>query len=110
MLTFASFVDSTSTPGSLVVSPRSTTSPVSHAPYVPSLVLHLRPTDDLSDSQRVNKRLKEGAGDRKDILSHLQNGRDAEGKPMGVPELTAEGESGLAFSILRCQLQCAAGG
>ncbi|BGO91521.1 hypothetical protein NBRC10512_003182 [Rhodotorula toruloides] len=39
---------------------------------------------------RVNKRLKEGAGDRKDILSHLQNGRDAEGKPMGVPELTAE--------------------
>lgn len=39
---------------------------------------------------RVNERLQNGAGDRKDILSHLQNGRDAEGKPMGVPELTAE--------------------
>ncbi|GAA5983503.1 hypothetical protein JCM10908_000311 [Rhodotorula pacifica] len=39
---------------------------------------------------RVNQRLKEGAGDRKDILSHLQNGRDADGNPMGVPELTAE--------------------
>ncbi|GAA5875305.1 hypothetical protein JCM3774_005774 [Rhodotorula dairenensis] len=39
---------------------------------------------------RVNKRLQEGAGDRKDILSHLQSGRDADGKPMGIPELTAE--------------------
>ncbi|POY74642.1 putative Benzoate 4-monooxygenase [Rhodotorula taiwanensis] len=39
---------------------------------------------------RVNQRLKDGAGDRKDILSHLQNGRDADGNPMGVPELTAE--------------------
>lgn len=33
----------------------------------------------------------EFAGDRKDILSHLQSGRDADGNPMGVPELTAEG-------------------
>ncbi|BGP55667.1 hypothetical protein JCM8202_003843 [Rhodotorula sphaerocarpa] len=39
---------------------------------------------------RVNQRLKDGAGDRKDILSHLQSGRDADGNPMGVPELTAE--------------------
>ncbi|GAA5994665.1 cytochrome P450 [Rhodotorula paludigena] len=39
---------------------------------------------------RVNARLAEGAGDRKDILSHLQNGKDATGNPMGVPELTAE--------------------
>ncbi|GAA6013846.1 hypothetical protein JCM10207_008211 [Rhodosporidiobolus poonsookiae] len=39
---------------------------------------------------RVNARLENGAGDRKDILSHLQSGKDAEGKPMGVPELTAE--------------------
>mgnify|MGYP003876245267 CR=1 FL=1 len=40
---------------------------------------------------RVNERLEKGAGDRKDILSHLQNGKDAEGNPMGVPELTMEG-------------------
>ncbi|GAA6034087.1 hypothetical protein JCM8097_000688 [Rhodosporidiobolus ruineniae] len=39
---------------------------------------------------RVNHRLENGAGDRKDILSHLQNGKDANGQPMGVPELTAE--------------------
>ncbi|GAA5856734.1 hypothetical protein JCM8547_008814 [Rhodosporidiobolus lusitaniae] len=39
---------------------------------------------------RVNARLKDGAGDRKDILSHLQSGKDANGQPMGVPELTAE--------------------
>ncbi|GAA5918088.1 hypothetical protein JCM6882_004987 [Rhodosporidiobolus microsporus] len=39
---------------------------------------------------RVNHRLENGAGDRKDILSHLQNGKDADGQPMGVPELTAE--------------------
>ncbi|GAA5992291.1 hypothetical protein JCM11641_001164 [Rhodosporidiobolus odoratus] len=39
---------------------------------------------------RVNDRLQNGAGDRKDILSHLQNGKDADGQPMGVPELTAE--------------------
>ncbi|BGP40305.1 hypothetical protein JCM10450v2_004286 [Rhodotorula kratochvilovae] len=39
---------------------------------------------------RVNERLQNGAGDRKDILSHLQNGKDSEGNPMGIPELTAE--------------------
>lgn len=40
---------------------------------------------------RVNKRLKEGSGDRKDILAHLMAGKDAEGNPMGKAELTAEG-------------------
>ncbi|GAA5833517.1 hypothetical protein JCM9279_001548 [Rhodotorula babjevae] len=39
---------------------------------------------------RVNERLQKGAGDRKDILSHLQNGKDSAGQPMGVPELTME--------------------
>ena len=42
---------------------------------------------------RVNERLQKGAGDRKDILSHLQNGKDSAGQPMGVPELTMEGAS-----------------
>lgn len=60
---------------------------------------------------RVNARLAEGAGDRKDILSHLQNGKDATGNPMGVPELTAEGEStGSVDSsgavMLTCSCRC----
>lgn len=42
---------------------------------------------------RVNKRLKEGSGDRKDILTHLMAGKDAGGNPMGKAELTAEGAS-----------------
>ncbi|GAA5870869.1 hypothetical protein JCM1840_002713 [Sporobolomyces johnsonii] len=39
---------------------------------------------------RVNERLELGAGDRKDILSHLQAGRDENGQAMGKPELTME--------------------
>ncbi|CEQ39640.1 SPOSA6832_01188, partial [Sporobolomyces salmonicolor] len=39
---------------------------------------------------RVNERLELGAGDRKDILSHLQAGRDESGQAMGKPELTME--------------------
>ncbi|GAA5959277.1 hypothetical protein JCM3765_005130 [Sporobolomyces pararoseus] len=39
---------------------------------------------------RVNQRLQSGALDRKDILSHLQAGRDENGQPMGKDELTME--------------------
>ncbi|BGP16320.1 hypothetical protein JCM10213v2_004322 [Rhodosporidiobolus nylandii] len=39
---------------------------------------------------RVNYRLEHGAGDRKDILSHLQNGKDANGNAMEYGELVAE--------------------
>lgn len=39
---------------------------------------------------RVNDRLQSGALDRKDILSHLQAGRDENGQPMGKEELTME--------------------
>lgn len=39
---------------------------------------------------RVNQRLKDGSGDRKDILAHLSAARDGEGKPMPIGELTAE--------------------
>jgi benzoate 4-monooxygenase len=39
---------------------------------------------------RVNLRLSEGAGDRKDILSHLIVAKDESGQPMPKPELTAE--------------------
>jgi benzoate 4-monooxygenase len=51
---------------------------------------------------RVNARLAQGAGDRKDILSHLQNGKDSEGNAMGVLELNAEGafSSSLVFPPL----------
>lgn len=40
---------------------------------------------------KVNARLEAGAGDRKDILSHLQAARDDVGLPLAKPELTAEG-------------------
>ncbi|KAH8929494.1 cytochrome P450 [Atractiella rhizophila] len=39
---------------------------------------------------RVNERLAEGGGDRKDLLSLLQNAKDGEGNPMAKGELTAE--------------------
>ncbi|KAK4054435.1 hypothetical protein OIV83_000929 [Microbotryomycetes sp. JL201] len=39
---------------------------------------------------RVAERLKEGSGDRKDILAHLLAAKDGEGKPMPRSELTAE--------------------
>ncbi|GAA5825132.1 hypothetical protein JCM10212_000352 [Sporobolomyces blumeae] len=39
---------------------------------------------------RVNERLERGALDRKDILSHLQAGRDENGQPMSKDELTME--------------------
>lgn len=39
---------------------------------------------------KVNARLEAGAGDRKDILSHLQAARDDVGLPLAKPELTAE--------------------
>ena len=39
---------------------------------------------------RVNKRIKEGPGDRKDLLARLQEARDENGKPMEYQELTAE--------------------
>jgi benzoate 4-monooxygenase len=39
---------------------------------------------------RVNDRLQSGALDRKDILSHLQAGRDENGQPMSKDELTME--------------------
>ncbi|KAM0753089.1 cytochrome P450 [Meredithblackwellia eburnea MCA 4105] len=39
---------------------------------------------------KVNIRLQEGSGDRKDILSHLQAAKDSDGKPLPKPELTAE--------------------
>jgi len=38
----------------------------------------------------VNDRLQQGALDRKDILSHLQAGRDENGQPMSKDELTME--------------------
>lgn len=39
---------------------------------------------------RVDARLEQGSGDRKDILSHLLAATDGNGKPMPKPELTAE--------------------
>ncbi|GAA98292.1 uncharacterized protein L969DRAFT_46843 [Mixia osmundae IAM 14324] len=39
---------------------------------------------------RVNQRLREGAGERKDLLARLQQGKDEQGHPMGKDELTAE--------------------
>ncbi len=86
---------STSTPGSLVASTPSTTSPVLPVPASMSASRTEQVSQPLSSSFRpsVTDISFELAGDRKDILSHLQNGRDAEGKPMGVPELTAEGMS-----------------
>merc|ERR1711939_756526 len=39
---------------------------------------------------RVNERLKTGAGDRRDILYHLENAKDSDGKPMPRDELIAE--------------------
>lgn len=39
---------------------------------------------------RVDARLKQGSGDRKDILSHLLAATDDEGQPMSKDELTAE--------------------